>query len=78
MMKFPWFRRYGLFFIPVKFPGWLILSAAVLYAVIAFIDIDGRSHSVSDTLRPFIFHLIILFAIYSVTGWLACKKPKAE
>ena len=35
----------------------MILIAAIVYAVYMFIDIDSRSHSVSDTLMNFFFNL---------------------
>ncbi|MFZ1678716.1 MAG: hypothetical protein WBP41_09515 [Saprospiraceae bacterium] len=64
------FRRIGIFFIPVSFPSWVVLFAVVGYAVYVFIDIDSRSHSVSDTMINFVFNLMIIGGIYSVIGFL--------
>ena len=43
---------------------------AIIYAVYKFIDIDSRSHSVSDTLRPFFFTLILIYAVYALIAYL--------
>ena len=73
-MKLPWFKRISIFFIPVSFIGWIILLAALAFAAYDFIDIDNNSHSVSDTLINFVFHLMIIGAVYSAIGYLT-KKP---
>jgi hypothetical protein len=69
-MRINWFKREGIFFIPKSIAGWLILLAAFVFAVYSFIDIDSRSHSVSDTLRNFVFMLVIIFAVYSLVAYL--------
>ena len=75
-MNLPWFKRIGILFIPVSIIGWLILLGGIAYAVYVFIDIDGRSHSVSDTLINFVFNLLIIAAVYSLVGYLASKTTK--
>lgn len=75
-MNFPWFKRIGIFFIPITIMGWLLLVAGIAYAVYLFIDIDSRSHSVSDTLINFVFNLFILGVIYSLMAFLTSKAPK--
>jgi hypothetical protein len=57
-MKFPWFKRIGIFF---------------AFAVYSFLDIDGKSHSVSDTLMNFVFMLLIIGAIYSLIAYLTSR-----
>jgi len=69
-MNFPWFERYGLFYKPKKIIGWLILISGIVFTVYSFIDIDSRSHSVSDTLMNFVFRLIIIGAVYSLIAFL--------
>ena len=69
-MKTRWFKRTGIFFIPVTLSGWLILLAAAGYAVYIFMKIDRESHSVSDTLRPFILYFLFISAVYSVIAFL--------
>lgn len=73
-MHTPWFKRFGIFFIPKTFPGWIIFIAGLAYAVYVFIDIDSRSHSVSDTLMNFVFSLLIIAALYSFIGFLTSRK----
>jgi hypothetical protein len=75
-MQLPWFKRIGLFIIPVTVAGWLILVTGLVYTGYSFIEIDSRSHSVSDTLRPFIIRFLIIASVYYFIAWLACKTPK--
>lgn len=72
-MNLPWFKRIGIFYLPVKLIGWIIFFAAIAYAVYTFIDIDATSHSVSDTLMNFVFSLLIIGAIYSLIGFLTSR-----
>jgi membrane protein DedA with SNARE-associated domain len=76
-MNLPWFKRIGIFFIPVSIIGWLIGVAGFAYAVYVFIDIDSRSHSVSDTLINFVFNLLIIAAVYSLIAFFASRKTRA-
>jgi len=72
-MNFPWFRRYGILFLPVKIAGWIIFLAGLAFAVYSFRDIDSRSHSVSDTLINFVFMLLIIGAVYSLIAYLTSR-----
>ena len=72
-MKFPWFKRIGIFFIPASVAGWITLLAGIIFAVFSFLDIDGRSHSVSDTMINFVFMLLIIGAVYSVIAYLTSR-----
>jgi hypothetical protein len=76
-MSFPWFKRIGIFFIPVNLIGWIIMLGGIAYSVYTFIDIDSRSHSVSDTLINFVFNLLIIGAVYSLIGFLTCRTLKS-
>ena len=69
-MKLPWFTRIGIIYIPRRLLGWIILLAGMVYLVYKFVDIDSRSHSVSDTLRPFIIYLVIIGAVYTLIAFL--------
>lgn len=75
-MKMPWFKRNGILFIPTSIIGWLFLLGGLVYAVYIFIDIDSRSHSVSDTLINFIFNLLIIGAVYSLFGYITSHTSK--
>ncbi len=68
-MKIHWFSRKGLFFVPQHVIGWGIFAIALVYAIYLFIDIDSRSHSVSDTLINFAFNLLIIGAVYSLIAY---------
>ncbi|MFA5047256.1 MAG: hypothetical protein WC542_15125 [Paludibacter sp.] len=72
-MKSPLFKRKGIFFVPTSLIGWIMLLSGLIYAVYTFIDIDRRSHSVSDTLINFVFNLVIIAAVYSLVAYLSGK-----
>jgi len=72
-MNFPWFKRTGIFFVPVSVAGWLILVAGLAFAVYSFMDIDSRSHSNSDTLMNFAFMLLIIGAVYSLIAYATSR-----
>jgi len=76
-MKLPWFRRLGLLFVPASLVGWLIVLAAVAYAVWTFIDIDSRSHSVSDTLINFVFNLMLIGLVYSLVAFFTSGREQS-
>jgi len=43
---------------------WLFVAAYLCLEVFSFIKIDARSHSASDTLRPFIIQSILLGILF--------------
>ena len=73
-----WFKRKGIFFLPASAIGWLIFLSGGAYAVYTFIDIDSRSHSVSDTLINFVFNLLLIGVAYSVIAFFTSKSEKKE
>lgn len=72
-MKLPWFKRIGIIFIPKNFIGWIIMLAGIGYSVYVFLDIDSKSHSVSDTLINFVFNLLIIGAVYTLIAFLTSR-----
>jgi len=68
-MKLNWFTRKGIIFWPASVVGWIILILATAYAVYTFIDIDSRSHSVSDTMINFVFNILLIGLVYSIIGY---------
>jgi hypothetical protein len=72
-MKFHWFIRRGIFYLPASIVGWFIFGAMVVYTVYLFIDIDSRSHSVSDTLINWVFDILIVGVAYSIVGFFTAK-----
>ena len=49
-MKTAWFKRWGWFYLPTAAQGFVIVLGALAFCVNVFGVVDGRSHSVSDTL----------------------------
>ena len=77
-MKLHWFTRKGIFFFPASIIGWLIAVATAVYAIYLFIDIDSRSHSVSDTLINWVFNLLIVGVAYSIVGFFTEKRTQEK
>ncbi len=77
-MKFPWFRRAGIFFFPASFAGWILFLAGLGYAVYSFREIDSKSHSVSDTLMNFVFRLLLIGAVYALVAFLTSRVPEKD
>jgi hypothetical protein len=75
-MKLRWFTRKGMFFLPSSLWGWMLLLAAVAYLVWKFIDIDSRSHSVSDTMINFVFSGLIVAATYALIAFFTSSKSE--
>jgi hypothetical protein len=68
-----WFSHSGIFFIPKSIAGWLIALLSIAYLIFAFIQIDGHSHSVSDTMINWVFRGLIVGAVYSIVGFIFSK-----
>jgi hypothetical protein len=69
-MKLRLFKRVSpIFFLPSSIAGILIFLMAMVYSVYSFIEIDKRSHSVSDTLMNFVFRLFIIWTVYSLIAY---------
>lgn len=69
-MNLNWFKRKGLYFIPVSIPGWIILACAIIYAVYTGVQLNSSQHSVSDFLMNLVFSLLIIMAIYSLIAYV--------
>jgi hypothetical protein len=46
----PWFKPFGFIYRPVSIVGWILSLCALAFCLHVFLFVDGRSHSVSDTL----------------------------
>jgi len=77
-MKLRWFTRKEGIPLPSSFVGWIILLAAVSYLVWKFIDIDSRSHSVSDTLMNFAFQGLIVALTYALIAFFASERTEED
>lgn len=73
-MKINWFVRKGILFLPSSLVGWIISIAAIGVCVYLFIDIDSRSHSVSDTLINFVFNALLVAVVYSIIGFITGRE----
>ena len=68
-MKLQWFKRKGIFFVPVSSLGWLVLATGLVSAVFAFLKIDRTSHSASDTVINWVFYLLLIGALYNLIAY---------
>jgi hypothetical protein len=74
-MKLQWFNRKGIFYYPTSLTGWAIMLMGIIFAIYIFIDIDSRSHSASDTLRPFFIYLLFIGLAYTLIAFLTSSGP---
>jgi len=77
-MKLNWFTRKGIIYWPASGIGWIILLLAAAYAVYTFIDINSRSHSVSDVMINFVFNLLLIGLVYSIIGYFTEGKANID
>jgi putative effector of murein hydrolase LrgA (UPF0299 family) len=75
-MKLNWFKRNGIAYLPASIMGWIILLIGFAFSVYTFIEIDSRSHSVSDTLINFVFRVLIIIAVYSLIAFMTSSNQK--
>jgi len=74
-MKINWFKRWGWVYLPVSFPGAVLVLAALAFSVQVFIAIDRHSHSVSDTLYGIFPYFACCFLLLN---WLASNTSHSE
>ena len=77
-MKLNWFTRKGIIYWPASIAGWVILALAAAFAVYTFIDIDSRSHSVSDTLINFVFNGLLIGLVYTIIAYFTETTKKVD
>jgi len=73
-----WFRRkvFGWGWIPVRWPGFLVVVAYVLGLVSIFRKIDAGSHSASDTLYGVFVPFVLLTLVLICIGYWKGERPK--
>lgn len=73
-----WFKRkiYGWGWTPATWQGWLVLILFIGIIVYNFFLIDQNSHSVSDTMRPFLIRIIILIFLLLIICFKTGEPPK--
>lgn len=69
-----WFARTGWWYRPVAWPGWLLSLLFVAFLVWAFVDIDGRSHSASDTLMNWSIYVVLTALSYLLVAFWARRR----
>ena len=69
-----WFKRFGVMFRPVSVAGWTITVLAFGFCVQVFLFVDGKSHSVSDTLYGIFPYWVPTFLLWL---WIASRKSEA-
>jgi hypothetical protein len=75
----PWFKPFGFVFRPVSITGWILSLLALAFCVHIFLFVDGKSHSVSDTLYGVFPYWIPTFLVWI---WIASRTsgeaPRSE
>lgn len=69
-MRKPWFRAWGLIYLPVSWQGVVVTALLLAFWVNTFLAVDRHSHSASDTLYG-IFPFYVCSLV--VAGWIAYK-----
>jgi urea transporter len=69
-MKRRWFAAWGRIYRPVSWQGIIVTLIGLAFSVQVFLAVDGRSHSVSDTLYG-IFPFIV--PCWMLVYWVASK-----
>jgi len=73
-MKFQWFKKAGLIYIPTSIPGVILYLMTITFCVIVFILVDRNSHPNSDTLYGIFPYFVSAFTILF---WIASNNSKA-
>lgn len=68
-----WFEPCGVLFRPVSISGWIVSLAAFAFCVHIFLFVDGRSHSVSDTLYGIFPYWVPTFLLWA---WIASRTSR--
>ncbi|MCR4278936.1 MAG: hypothetical protein NUV81_03490 [bacterium] len=77
-MEKKWFRakNFGYGWQPATWQGWLILFGFIGFMMWDFQKLDLNSHSASDTLRPFVIHLILAIILLLGICYRFGEKPE--
>lgn len=73
-----WFKRklYGWGWTPVTWQGWFVILGGIILIVWNFFRLDGVSHSVSDTLRPFFVQTFFIVGVLIFISYKKGEKPR--
>ena len=70
-----WFKPVGPVFRPISLPGWIITFVALAFCAQIFWFVNGRSHSVSDTLYGIFPYWVPTFLLWV---WIAGQKSSSQ
>ena len=67
-----WFKanKKGIGWTPNGWQGWIVLVVYVIFLIHSFMQVDGRSHSVSDTLINYFPRFLIFTALLTIITYL--------
>ncbi|MFZ0687692.1 MAG: hypothetical protein WAM89_19270 [Terriglobales bacterium] len=69
-----WFKPFGLIFLPISIPGWIVSALAAAFCLHIFLFVDARSHSVSDMLYGVFPYWVPTFLLWI---WIATQTSSA-
>ncbi len=70
-----WFKPFGFIFLPTSIPGWMISILAIAFCLHIFLFVDGRSHSVTDTLYGVFPYWVPTFLLWI---WIASRSSDPD
>jgi hypothetical protein len=70
-----WFKPWGWIYRPVSWQGILVLGIALALSVQVFLVVDGRSHSMSNTLYGAFPYVV---PCWMLAYWIASKTTRPE
>jgi uncharacterized membrane protein YbaN (DUF454 family) len=70
-----WFRKVGWIYVPTSIIGVILSLLTIAFCLTAFIAVDRKSHSVSDT-----FYGIFLYFVsaFTLLFWIAANTSKKK
>ena len=74
-MKFVWFKRFGWSYLPVSWPGAVVVLLALAFCVQVFLAVDRRSHSATDTLYGVFPYVACCFLL---VNWVASNTSGSQ
>jgi hypothetical protein len=78
IMKNPWFKQFGWFYVPVAWPGVLLALLALAFCVQVFVAIDRHTHSASDTLYGIFPYFCCCFLLLNWAAANTCESRRRE
>jgi hypothetical protein len=73
-----WFKPFGLLFLPVSVVGAAVTALAAAGCVEAFVQVDGRSHSASDTIDGVTPYWVSVVALWWTIAMATSRSPERE